>query len=87
MEKDKLDQPVWFPEWGTVLQHEAFDPEQREHYRQALVRYLRYCKLTGQRATVASARREHPEAAEAAPRAGRVFGVASTSNAGGPLEP
>lgn len=68
MEKDKLDQPVWFPEWGTVLQHEAFAPEQREHYRQALVRYLRYCKQTGQRATVASARRfveqwnreEHP---------------------------
>ena len=74
MEKDKLDHPVWFPEWGTVLQHEAFPPAQREQYRQALVRYLRYCKLTGQRATVASARRfaeqwndeENPVASELA---------------------
>jgi len=57
MEKDKLEQAVWFPEWGTVLQHGAFSPAQREQYRQALVRYLRYCKLTGERATVASARR------------------------------
>jgi site-specific recombinase XerC len=57
MEEDKLEQPVWFPERGTVLQHEAFDPAQPEQYRQALVRHLRYCKQTGRRATVASARR------------------------------
>ncbi len=74
MKKDKLDQPVWYPEWGTLLQHEAFSPAQREQYRQAVVCYLRYCKQMGQRATVASARQfveqwnreENPSASELA---------------------
>jgi len=57
MEKDKLNQPVWFPEWGTVLEQEPFPQEQCERYHRVLVRYLHYCKLTGQRATVLSARR------------------------------
>jgi hypothetical protein len=29
MEKDKLNQPVWFPEWGTVLQLEPLPAAQR----------------------------------------------------------
>ncbi len=57
MENDKVEQPVWFPEWGIVLQHEPFPPAQREQYRRVLVGYLHHCQLTGQRATIASARR------------------------------
>ena len=67
MEKDKVNQPVWFPDWWDCLQREALSPAQREEYRRVLVRYLHYCKVTGQRATVLSARRfvdqwnaEHP---------------------------
>jgi integron integrase len=57
MEKDKLNQPVWFPEWWDSLQREAFPPDQQDQYHRVLIRYLHHCKVTGQRATVLSARR------------------------------
>jgi integron integrase len=74
VEKDKLNQPVWFPEWGTVLHQEPFPQEQRERYYRVLVRFLHHCKVTGQRATVLSARRfveqwrteQHPDESELA---------------------
>jgi len=56
MEKDKVDQAVWFPEWALVLQREPLPVARREQYRQTLLDYFHHCKLTGQRATVRSAR-------------------------------
>jgi hypothetical protein len=56
MEKDKVDQPVWFPEWALVLQREPLPAPQRECFGRILVSYLHHCKLTGQRASIRSAR-------------------------------
>jgi hypothetical protein len=47
---------VWFPRWAEVLAQEDLAIETRERYRVALLQYLRFCKESRQRATVASAR-------------------------------
>ena len=56
MDKDKVDRPVWFPQWADVLPQLRLPPLHQRQYRTALIQYLRFCKQTGQRATVASAR-------------------------------
>lgn len=50
------EQPVWFPQWAEALAQLRLPALHREQYRQALIHYLRYCKQTHQRATIASAR-------------------------------
>jgi len=68
MPTDKLERPVYFPEWALALRKAAVSDQQRESYRRIIVRYLGYCKLTQTRACIASARRfvesaqrrEHP---------------------------
>lgn len=47
---------VWFPQWAVALERLALPLARRRHYRQAIIRYLSFCKTTRQRATVASAR-------------------------------
>jgi integron integrase len=47
---------VWFPQWSEALCRLRLPPLRRQQYRVAIVRYLRYCKQTHQRATVESAR-------------------------------
>ena len=48
--------PVWFPGWADALQRERLPALVRQQYRLALIRYLRFCKESRQRATVDSAR-------------------------------
>ena len=53
-----LTASVWFPVWAEVLQQqERLSPFQRQQYRRAIIDYLRFCKVSHQRATVDSARR------------------------------
>jgi integron integrase len=47
---------VWFPQWVEVLNRLRLPELRLRAYRQAVVAYLRFCKLSHQRATVASAR-------------------------------
>ncbi len=49
-------QGVWFPQWADVLPSLRLPDLQRQTYRHAIVEYLRFCKQSRQRATVASAR-------------------------------
>jgi hypothetical protein len=52
----KPESDIWFPRWAEVLARLPLPPLRRQQYRQAILRYLSYCKTTRQRATVASAR-------------------------------
>lgn len=54
MSKDS--RPIWFPQWNDVLQQLRLPPLHRQQYRQALIRYLRFCREHRQQATVESAR-------------------------------
>jgi len=47
---------VWFPQWVEVLAQVRLPEMRRQAYRQAVVAFLRFCKASRQRATVASAR-------------------------------
>jgi integron integrase len=47
---------VWFPHWAEVLNQLRLPELRRQQYRQAIIRYLRFCKQTRQVATVISAR-------------------------------
>ena len=47
---------VWFADWAEALTRADLPIVTRQQYRVALVEYLRFCKRTRQRATVASAR-------------------------------
>ena len=49
-------QGVWFPQWAEVLAKARFKDLERRAYYRAIVEYLRFCKQSRQRATVASAR-------------------------------
>jgi len=49
-------QGVWFPQWAEVLAKARLLDSERRTYRGAIGRSLGYCKLSRQRATVASAR-------------------------------
>jgi integron integrase len=49
-------QGVWFPQWADVLPSLRLPDVQRQTYRRAILEYLRFCKQSRQRATVASAR-------------------------------
>jgi hypothetical protein len=53
---EHAESAVWFPQWAKVLGQLPGPAGRRQNYHQAIVRYLRYCKDTRQRATVASAR-------------------------------
>jgi hypothetical protein len=48
---------VWFPNWAEVLARVRLQELERRAYYRAIVEYLRFCKQSRQRATVASARR------------------------------
>jgi integron integrase len=47
---------VWFPTWPDELHKLRLPPIRQQQYRLGLIRYLRFCKETRQRATVESAR-------------------------------
>src|ERR1035441_209086 len=47
---------VWFPNWAAVLASVRLKELERRAYYRAMVEYLRFCKQSRQRATVASAR-------------------------------
>ena len=47
---------VWFPNWAAVLASVRLKELERRAYYRAIVEYLRFCKQSRQRATVASAR-------------------------------
>jgi integron integrase len=47
---------VWFPQWAEVLATAPLKDLERRAYYRAIVEYLRFCKQSRQRATVASAR-------------------------------
>jgi hypothetical protein len=47
---------VWFPNWAAVLARVRLQELERRAYYRAIVEYLRFCKQSRQRATVASAR-------------------------------
>ena len=49
-------QGVWFPQWAVVLPSLRLPDLQRQAYQRAIVEFLRFCKQSRQRATVASAR-------------------------------
>ena len=49
-------QGVWFPQWAGVLAQSPLKELERRAYYRAIVEYLRFCKQSRQRATVASAR-------------------------------
>lgn len=70
---------VWFPRWAEVLAQEDLAIETRERYRVALLQYLRFCKESRQRATVASARQfmQEQEAARRLDAAGLAEGKAA----------
>lgn len=48
--------PVWFPGWADALRQVRLPALIGQQYRLAIIQYLRFCKLSRQRATVASAR-------------------------------
>lgn len=56
MDKDKVHHPVWFPQWAEALPQLRLPALRQQQYRYGIIQYLRFCKQTGQRATVASAR-------------------------------
>ena len=56
MDIDKGSSGVWFGQWAEVLARVRMAELKRQTYRQAVVAYLRYCKDSRQRATIASAR-------------------------------
>ncbi|MCG3148075.1 MAG: Tyrosine recombinase XerC [Verrucomicrobiae bacterium] len=56
MEKDKPAPPIWFPQWAERLPQLRLPALRQQQYRFALIQYLRFCKQTGQKATVNSAR-------------------------------
>lgn len=47
---------IWFPEWVGVLSTLPLKELEQAAYRRAIASYLRFCKQSRQRATVASAR-------------------------------
>jgi integron integrase len=49
-------QGVWFPQWAEILAKSPLKELERRAYYRAIVEYLRFCKQSRQRATVASAR-------------------------------
>ena len=56
MDQSLPSQGVYFPQWAEVLPTLRLPDLQRQVFQRAIVEYLRFCKLSRQRATVASAR-------------------------------
>src|ERR1051325_303358 len=56
MQIGKTQPWVWFPRWAEVLDRESMLPIRRQQFKTAIISYLRYCKDSGQKATVHSAR-------------------------------
>ena len=56
MSQSAASQGVWFPQWLEVLNRLRLPELRLRAYRQAVVAYLRFCKMSRQQATVASAR-------------------------------
>ena len=56
MDKDKVNERVWFREWAQVLDNELFDRKKRKLYRETILGYLHFCKTSGRPASIASAR-------------------------------
>ena len=57
MNKDRLEQRVWFPGWAEALAQEPWSEGQREAYRRLIAWYLQECKEQRWAVSVASARR------------------------------
>jgi integron integrase len=56
MKKDNVAPPIWFPQWAERLPQLRLPALRQQQYRFAIIQYLRFCKQTGQKATVNSAR-------------------------------
>ena len=56
MNQSAASQGIWFPQWVEVLNRLRLPELRLRTYRQAVVAFLRFCKTSRQRATVASAR-------------------------------
>jgi integron integrase len=56
MNPDSSAQGIWFPAWTDALAQARLRDFDRRAYRLAIFEYLRYCKHSRQRATLASAR-------------------------------
>ena len=52
----RASEGIWFPSWADVMSRLRLPLLERQAWRQALVEYLRFCKVSRQRATVHSAR-------------------------------
>jgi integron integrase len=48
---------VWFPQWTEALARLRLPEWHRQAYRRALIEYLRFCRVSHRRTTVASARK------------------------------
>ncbi len=57
MNKDKLEQRVWFPGWAGALAREPWPPARRETCRRVIAWYLHECRVRGWPVSVAPARR------------------------------
>jgi integron integrase len=51
------EEPVYFPEWHEILALEPFDALTRERFGKAIISYLRYCRDSHERASIAGAKR------------------------------
>ena len=56
MDKDKVNERVWFREWAQVLDNEPLDQKKRKSYRSTILGYLHFCKTSGRPVSIASAR-------------------------------
>ena len=56
MDKDKVNDRVWFREWAQVLDHESIEQKKLKLYRQTIIGYLHFCKMSGRPVSIASAR-------------------------------
>lgn len=56
MDKDKVNERVWFREWAQALDHEPVEQKKRKLYRHTILGYLHFCKTSGRPVSIASAR-------------------------------
>jgi len=56
MDKDKVNERVWFRDWAQVLDNESVEQKTQKLYRQTILGYLHFCKISGRPVSVTSAR-------------------------------
>lgn len=56
MDKDKVNERVWFRDWAQVLDNEPVDLNKRKLFRSTILGYLHFCKTSHTPVSIASAR-------------------------------